>query len=55
MSETLYNLDYYPSLFDFIDFCLNEDPASEVIVGTKTYYFGLGGGFFELEQFLKAN
>ena len=55
MSETLYNVEYYTSLFDFIDYCLIKDQSSEVIVGTKTYYFGLGGGFYELEQFLKAN
>ena len=55
MSETLYNVDYYASLFDFIDFCLVKDKSSEVIVGTKTYYYGLGGGFYELEQFLKSN
>ena len=55
MSETLYNVEYYPSLFDFIEHCLINDPTSEVIVGTKTYYFGLGGGYYELEQFLKKN
>ena len=53
MSETLYNVDYYTSLFDFIEHCLVDDENSEVIVGTKTYYFGLGGGYYELEQFLK--
>ena len=55
MSETLYNVDYYTSLFDFIEHCLVDDANSEVIVGTKTYYFGLGGGYYELEQFLKKN
>ena len=29
--------------------------SPRVIIGTKTYYFGLGGGRFELEQFLKQN
>ena len=55
MSETLYNVDYYTSLFDFIDHCLINNACSEVIVGTKTYYYGLGGGYYELEQFLKKN
>ena len=24
-----------------------------VLVGTKTFYYGLGGGYFELEKYLK--
>ncbi len=51
MSETLYNIEYYPSLFNLIDQCLT--PNGVVIVGTKTFYYGLGGGQFELEEYLK--
>ena len=51
MSETLYNIEYYPSLFNLIDQCLA--PNGVVIVGTKTFYYGLGGGQFELEEYLK--
>ena len=51
MSETLYNVDYYKSLFDLVDHCL--DRNGFVLVGTKTFYFGLGGGQFELEKYLR--
>ena len=55
MSETLYNVSYYPTLFNAINLWLSQDPGAQVIIGTKTYYFGLGGGLHELEQFIKAN
>ena len=51
MSETLYNVQYYESLFEMIEHCLA--PGGIVIVGTKTFYYGLGGGLFELDRFLK--
>ena len=50
MSETLYNPDYYESLVKFIDHCLMKDGI--VIIGTKTYYFGLGGGYYEFRTYL---
>ena len=47
MSETLYNTEYYPSLMQVIDHTLTPDEEGGiVIIGTKTYYFGLGGGYF---------
>jgi len=45
MSETLYNTEYYPSLLNVIQNTLNDDGI--VIIGSKTYYFGLGGGLYE--------
>jgi predicted nicotinamide N-methyase len=45
MSETLYNTSYYESLVSVIDRTLKLD--GQIIIGTKTFYFGLGGGFFE--------
>jgi len=52
MSETLYNRDYYPSLLQAIRHTLKEE--GKVIIGTKTFYYGLGGGFYEFHQFLRA-
>ena len=40
MSETLYNTEYYPSLLNVIENTLKEDGI--VIIGSKTFYFGLG-------------
>ena len=51
MSETLYNTVYYPSLLAFIDTW--STPESLCIIGTKTFYFGLGGGTFEFTTFLE--
>ncbi len=53
MSEVLYNQDYYPGLFELVNHCTSGVANPKVIIATKTYYFGLGGGRFELEQFLK--
>jgi hypothetical protein len=46
MCETLYNKEYYPSLMDFIHY-LKKDDNAEVLIGTKTFYYGLGGGFYD--------
>lgn len=54
MSEVLYNTQYYPHLFDLTKACLASED-SKVIIATKTYYFGLGGGRFELQMFLSKN
>ena len=54
MSEVLYNTQYYPHLFDLTNACLASED-SKVIIATKTYYFGLGGGRFELQMFLSKN
>ena len=51
MSETLYNVEYYESLLCFISHCLKEDGI--VIIGSKTYYYGLGGGYYEFMKFLE--
>ena len=52
MSETLYNVNYYESLTKVIDHCLKKDKESRVIIGTKTFYYGLGGGYFEFMKFI---
>lgn len=51
MSETLYNTEYYPSLLNVIENTLKEDGI--VIIGSKTFYFGLGGGLYEFQKFLE--
>jgi hypothetical protein len=43
MAEVLYNKDYYPSLMELITHSLNPRTGL-VLCGTKTYYFGVGGG-----------
>ena len=52
MAETLYNKDYYAQLFELVKHCLA--PGGLCIVGSKSFYFGLGGGLYELQKFLKA-
>ena len=54
MSETLYNTAYYDSLVSCISHCLSKD-GGLVIIGTKTLYFGLGGGTFEFQTYLHAS
>ena len=49
MSETLYNKDYYMSLLSLVKHCLKPKLSSFALVGSKTFYFGLGGGVYELE------
>jgi 2-polyprenyl-3-methyl-5-hydroxy-6-metoxy-1,4-benzoquinol methylase len=51
MCETLYNKEYYPSLINFIKYCASENAI--VLIATKTFYYGLGGGFYDFEQFSK--
>ena len=46
MCETLYNKEYYQSLLDFINY-IKKDDQSKVLIGTKTFYYGLGGGFYD--------
>ena len=50
MSEVLYNEVYYQSLFDLVGHVMR--PGCAIIIGTKTFYYGLGGGFFAVEKFL---
>ncbi len=49
MSETLYNKDYYVSLLSLVKHSLKPSLSSFALVGSKTFYFGLGGGVYELE------
>lgn len=53
MSETLYNTAYYDSLLAILDHCLARNSEAQIIIGTKTFYFGLGGGYFEFMKYLK--
>ena len=50
MSETLYNTAYYDSLLAIIDRALSR--TGLVVIGTKTFYFGLGGGQYEFQKYL---
>ena len=45
MCETLYNKEYYDSLMELITWSLADDGV--VLLGTKTFYFGFGGGFLD--------
>ena len=49
MSETLYNKEYYRGLLSLVKHCLKPDLNSFCLIGSKTFYFGLGGGIYELE------
>ena len=55
MCEVLYNKEYYTSLTDLIHYCLKKNPDSCVLIGTKTYYYGLGSGFYDYQQFIQEN
>lgn len=50
-SETIYNTEYYPSLHDVFHKLLAEDGV--VYLATKSHYFGVGGGLFLFENFVK--
>ena len=52
MSETLYNTSYYPSLVALLDKVTGAE--SLIVIGTKTFYYGLGGGYFQFELYLKS-
>jgi len=54
MCETLYNQNYYESLMGLIEHSLKK-PSGRVIVGSKTFYFGFGGGFYDFDQYCKSN
>ena len=47
MCETLYNKEYYPSLLNFIKYLAK--PNAQILIATKTFYYGLGGGFYDFE------
>jgi len=58
MCEVLYNKEYYESLLQMIDHCLKrpvegEAESPQVLIGTKTFYYGLGGGFWDFQQFVQ--
>ena len=53
MCETLYNKEYYDSLMGLICWSLAEDGV--VLLGTKTFYFGFGGGFLDFQKYLNEN
>ena len=44
MCETLYNLDYYEELVECIRRHANE--TTQVLIGTKSHYYGLSGSYF---------
>ena len=52
MSETLYNEAYYSSLLLLVKHCLK--PSACCLVGTKTFYYGLGGGYHSLMNYLQT-
>ena len=53
MCETLYNQENYQDLVDVINNMLNED--GYVLIGTKTFYFGFGGGYYDFENYFNKN
>ena len=54
MSETLYNPEYYEQLVACIDAALSEEEGAEVVIGTKTFYYGVGGGYYEFRKYLEG-
>ncbi|KAK6166228.1 hypothetical protein SNE40_022975 [Patella caerulea] len=50
-AETIYNIDNYNKLFSVFDQHLKEDGAR--YIAAKSYYFGVGGGTRQFEQYLK--
>lgn len=50
-SETIYNTDYYPPLHDVFHKLLAEHGV--VYLATKSHYFGVGGGLYLFENFVK--
>ncbi|XP_062851264.1 histidine protein methyltransferase 1 homolog [Trichomycterus rosablanca] len=50
-SETIYNTEYYPSLHDVFHKLLAENGV--IYLATKSHYFGVGGGLYSFENFVK--
>ncbi|XP_043910253.1 histidine protein methyltransferase 1 homolog [Protopterus annectens] len=50
-SETIYNVDNYPTLHDVLSHLLSEKGV--VYVAGKTHYFGVGGGIHLFESFVQ--
>jgi 2-polyprenyl-3-methyl-5-hydroxy-6-metoxy-1,4-benzoquinol methylase len=50
--ETIYNVDNYEKLVDVFDKKLRDEGV--VYLAAKTYYFGVGGGTRQFEEYLKS-
>ncbi|XP_050417971.1 histidine protein methyltransferase 1 homolog [Patella vulgata] len=50
-AETIYNIDNYNKLVSVFDQLLKEDGV--IYIAAKSYYFGVGGGTRQFEQYLK--
>jgi len=49
-SETIYNIEYYPKIRDFLSDLLA--PKGKALFAAKTHYFGVGGGTFDFVNFI---
>ena len=52
-SETIYNIDYYPKILDFLQENLSE--KGEALFAAKTHYFGVGGGTYNFVNFISKS
>jgi len=51
-SETIYNVDYYAKICDFLREHLSRD--GRALFAAKTHYFGVGGGTFDFVKFISS-
>ncbi len=52
-SETLYNNSYFPILYDILSSCLAFNPESGILIASKRYYFGVGGGVHSFLEYVE--
>lgn len=51
-TETIYNAEHYEKLLDVLTRCLA--PTGQVLLGAKSYYFGVGGGIVGFRAAVEA-
>ncbi|RWS26808.1 histidine protein methyltransferase 1-like protein [Leptotrombidium deliense] len=52
-SETIYNAENHSILVELIKNCLSENGVA--FVAAKSYYFGVGGGILDFQQFIQSD
>ena len=52
-SETIYNVDYYEKILDFLVDNLSKD--GEAFFAAKTHYFGVGGGTYDFVKYVSKS
>ena len=51
-SETIYNVDYYPKIRDFLHEHLSRD--GRALFAAKSHYFGVGGSTFDFIKYISG-